>query len=112
MSTFTVITIAIIALLGLNTVVVLYLRKTKRMRSAPVRDKPIPLLNAIIILTMIGFFTAGLAAPKVAPDSELARLVSDLGYFVYFTWCMIIAVAAQVVIGLVTHFRSSNGRAG
>jgi hypothetical protein len=112
MSTFTLITIAIIVLLALNSAAVIYLRKTKRLRSAPVRGRAMPIVNVVAIFVMIGLFTAGLAATKLAPDSALSRLISDVGYFVYYAWCMIIAVAIQVVFGLVAHMRGKSDRAG
>ena len=106
MSTLTIITAAILAVLVLNSAVVIYLRRKGRIPNKAVLRRSLPAANMVVLFLMVGFMVAGLGAPKVAPDSRIAHLIADVGNFVYFAWCMIIAVAIQIVLGLLVRVRS------
>ena len=102
MSTLTIITVAILALFILINVAGIYLRRTGRIRNRPVLRRRISVADVVVALLMVAFLIAGVSAPKVAPDSAIAHLITNVGAFVYFAWCMIIAAAIQIAFGLVT----------
>jgi hypothetical protein len=65
---------------------------------------------ALYVFMALALFP-GVAAPKVAPDSALARwLAEPYAQLAYYTWCFLATWLAGVVVALIEQFRGAKGK--
>ncbi len=104
MTWVTLVSIAIVCLLSLNSLyVVFWLRPKLGVTPKPPSDarkqqlSPVDLL-ALSLLTLA--LLAGTAAPIVAPESSLGKWIETYGLINYLVWCMAVNVLLFVAIRL------------